>query len=87
MDERGVGHITATLNVNKVSEPHTMIYLGRATVFQNTIKFQGFGMDATKYSGRMVDGYLVMTYDGKEGSFFPIEETHIEPVATTSTAH
>lgn len=47
-----------------------IIYLGRATVFQKEIKFQGFGLDAKKFSGRVQENRLILTYDKQEGTQF-----------------
>jgi hypothetical protein len=77
MDERGVAHLTASLTVNRSGMPDTMIYLARATVFGGELRRQGFGVDAAKYSGELVshkaDRRLHMTYDGRKGSAFDID--------------
>ncbi len=76
LDLRGVGHLTASVTVNRMSVPDPVIYLARATVFQGEISFQGFGTDARKYSGRMVpyadDRRLLLSYDGVEETAFPV---------------
>lgn len=55
MDERGVAHLTASMTVNRPHHDDTIIYLARATVFHGETRVQGFGTDATKYSGCLVD--------------------------------
>lgn len=76
LDHRGVGHLTASVTVNRMSIPDPVIYLARATVFQGEIGLQGLGTDARKYSGRMVpyadDRRLLLSYDGVEESAFPV---------------
>ncbi len=76
LDQRGVGHLTASVTVNRMSVPDPVIYLARTTVFQGEIGHQGFGTDARKYSGRMVpygeDRRLVLSYDGVEQTAFPV---------------
>jgi hypothetical protein len=54
-----------------VNRPHlddTIVYFARATVFAGETRVQGFGTDATKYSGRIVeykgDKRLLLTYEG-----------------------
>lgn len=72
LDERGVGHLTASVTVNRPHFPDTIIYLARATVFAGETKIQGFGTDASKYSGRMIeyrgDQRLLLTYAGIDSS-------------------
>lgn len=78
MDARGVSHLTASLTVNRSAMPDTMIYLARSTVFGGEMKTQGFGTDARKFGGHLVeykgDRRLHLTYDGREGSNFDIEK-------------
>lgn len=68
LDERGVGHVTASITVNRPHFLDTIIYLGRATVFDGLAHVQGFGVDASKYSGRIVEHHgdkrILLTYDG-----------------------
>ncbi len=68
LDERGVGHLTAALTVNRPHLDDTIVYLARATVYGGETRAQGFGVDATKYSGRIVDyrgdRRLLLVYDG-----------------------
>jgi hypothetical protein len=72
LDERGVGHLTASVTVNRPHFPDTIIYLARATVFNGSSCIQGFGTDASKYSGRVVeaegDRRLLLTYEGRDCS-------------------
>lgn len=67
LDERGVGHLTASLTVNRPHQDDTIIYLARATVSGGHTTLQGFGTDATRYSGRVVDHKterrLLLVYD------------------------
>ncbi|MBX3220408.1 MAG: hypothetical protein KF795_07820 [Labilithrix sp.] len=78
MDERGVAHLTASLTVNRPGMADTIVYLARATVFGGELRTQGFGVDATKYGGAMVDHRaerrLRLTYDGVGGADFPIRK-------------
>ena len=72
LDERGVGHLTASLTVNRPHIDDTIVYFARATVFGGETRVQGFGTDASKYSGRVVeyrgDRRLLLTYDGIDSS-------------------
>lgn len=76
MDERGVGHLTASLVVNRSAMPDTMMYFARSTVFGGEITTQGFGVDARKYAGKLVsyksDRRLHLTYDGHSAAAFDI---------------
>lgn len=76
MDERGLAHLTASLIVNRPGMPDTIIYLARATVFDGEMAVQGFGVDARKYGGAMIDHRnekrLCLTYDGRADASFPI---------------
>jgi hypothetical protein len=78
MDERGVAHLTASLTVNRSAIPDTMIYLARATVFAGELATQGFGVDARKFTGKMVDHKadrrLHLAYDGQSGRDFAIQK-------------
>lgn len=77
LDERGIGHVTASLTVNRVNEPDTVIYLGRATAFGGEMRTQGFGARATSYGGHMEthegDRRLALTYEGVGGEQRPIK--------------
>lgn len=79
MDERGLGHLTASVAVNRVSQSDPLVYLARASVFQGEIRYQGFGTDARRYSATTtllgVDRRLRLTYDGNHGENMPIERS------------
>jgi hypothetical protein len=74
LDERGVAHVTASTTINGTNN---LFYFGRATVFGGLFKIQGFGLDASKYSGSIKEvlakKYLVLTYDGKPGDQLEVE--------------
>ncbi len=89
LDERGLAHLTASVTVNRPHFPDTIVYLARATVFGGETSVQGFGTDASKYTGRIVeyqgDRRLLLIYEG-------IDATEHRPVVTkytvkTSSAH
>ncbi len=48
LDERGVGHMTAHVQVNNRESKEKILYCARATVFNGEIIEQGLGTDATK---------------------------------------
>lgn len=76
LDERGVGVLTASITMNRVSMPDTVVYLGRASVFEGEIRVQGMGTDARRFGGRCVDllgGSLQLTYDGTAMGEFAVE--------------
>lgn len=79
LDERGVGHTTASITLNRPHMDDTIVYLARATVFGGQIRVQGLGTDARKYSAHFVkrhdDPRLVLAYGGHEIGGYPIEET------------
>ncbi len=87
LDERGVGHLTASVTVNRISTADPVIYLARATVFGGTVTIQGLGTDARKYSGKMAgigrDANLQLTYDGQAADAYPIERTRYDVVRKT----
>lgn len=72
LDERGVGHLTASTTVNRASVADPVIYLGRATVFGGQVRVQGLGLDARRYGAKLVthkaDRRLLLTYDGRPPS-------------------
>jgi hypothetical protein len=82
LDERGLAHATASLTINRVSLDDTLLYLARGTTFNGEIRVQGFGTDATRYQGRIVDHdgdrRLVLTYDGQSGAVFSRRVTEYE---------
>ncbi len=77
IDERGIGHLTASIVVNRTSQSDPLIYLARATVFGGEIRSQGLGTDARLYSGKMVDegesSNLMMSYANQPTTDPPIE--------------
>lgn len=82
LDDRGVGHLTASVTVNRVGQADTSLYVRRATVFQGEVRSQGLGLDAKKYGGTFVvhrgDKRLRMTENGHDGSTLPVEVEKIE---------
>ncbi len=72
LDERGMGHLTASMTVNRPHIDDTIVYLARATVFQGETRVQGFGTDASRFSGRTVeyrgDKRMLLIYDGHDAS-------------------
>lgn len=76
LDERGMGHLTASVTVNRPHHPDTLLYMARATVFDGQTRVQGFGTDASKYSARLSehngDKRVVLTYDGLEAKAHPM---------------
>ena len=89
LDERGVGHLTASTTVNRPHLDDTILYFARATVFNGELKMQGFGTDAEKYSGHLVryhdDNRIMMEYDGRSVSDHPVETTTYK--VATSPSH
>lgn len=83
MDERGLGHLTASMTVNRPHHDDTIIYLARATVFGGKTRVQGFGTDASRYSGRAVmhngDLRLMLAYDGVEPTAHAIRSSEYTP--------
>jgi hypothetical protein len=78
MDERGMGHLTATTTINIPFSDDPVIYLARATVFNGVIRIQGLGADATKYKGKIInhagEKQLLLIYDGLDNDNLPIQE-------------
>eukprot|EP00287_Rhodomonas_sp_CCMP768_P002475 CAMPEP_0196720306 /NCGR_PEP_ID=MMETSP1091-20130531/3108_1 /TAXON_ID=302021 /ORGANISM="Rhodomonas sp., Strain CCMP768" /LENGTH=524 /DNA_ID=CAMNT_0042061489 /DNA_START=119 /DNA_END=1693 /DNA_ORIENTATION=+ len=73
LDERGVGHMTAQVQVNNREGFETILYCARATVFNGVITEQGLGTDASKFTAEMVtnkDGVqqVKLIYDGVQDS-------------------
>jgi hypothetical protein len=83
LDERGLGHLTASTTVNRPHLDDTIIYFARATVFDGEVKVQGFGTDATKFGGRIVeyrgDRRLLLTYDGIDANEHRTRSWKYEP--------
>jgi len=78
LDERGLGHLTASTTINIPSRDDMVIYLARATVFGGMIRIQGLGTDARKYQGKMTaykgEKRLILAYDDLDGDDLPIQE-------------
>ncbi|NJL47730.1 MAG: hypothetical protein HC929_09925 [Leptolyngbyaceae cyanobacterium SM2_5_2] len=78
MDERGLGHLTATTTVNRPSRDDLVIYLARATVFNGMVRIQSLGTEAKRYSGKLVEyageQRLQLRYDDWDSENVPIEE-------------
>ncbi len=76
LDERGVGHTTASITINRPVQDDTIIYLARATVFNGEIKIQGLGTDASLYSAYLKyhrnEHRLVLTYDNHAIGEYPV---------------
>jgi hypothetical protein len=77
-DERGLSHLTASVTVNRPAMVDTIVYLGRATVFDGEIRTQCLGLDAKKYAGQLVahksgDRRLELRYAGHDPNGVPIE--------------
>jgi hypothetical protein len=76
LDERGLGHLTASMTVNRVATAGRLCYLARALVFQGEIRVQGLGLDARRYGADFVayqgDRRLQLTYDGRPHTDLPI---------------
>ena len=92
LDERGVGHLTASVTVNRPHIDDTIIYLARATVFGGATRIQGFGTDASKYSARTVeyrgDKRLLLTYDGHDAtSHQPVETRYLPRGSAAGVGH
>jgi hypothetical protein len=83
MDERGLAHLTASMTVNRPHHDDTILYLARATVFHGRTRVQGFGTDASLYSGRTVEQHgdrrLLLLYDGRNPAEHPVRETAYPP--------
>lgn len=78
MDERGLGHVTASITINRPDQDDTILYLARATVFNGKIQYQGLGTDARKYSARL-EPYkggrrLLLTYHHQGEGAYPVAE-------------
>ncbi len=78
-DERTLGHMTATLTVNRVGRRDTLIYLARGTQLGGERRVQGFGTDASRYGARTEkhagEARLVLTYEDRPLTGFPIAQT------------
>eukprot|EP00288_Rhodomonas_lens_P013116 CAMPEP_0177695800 /NCGR_PEP_ID=MMETSP0484_2-20121128/3648_1 /TAXON_ID=354590 /ORGANISM="Rhodomonas lens, Strain RHODO" /LENGTH=530 /DNA_ID=CAMNT_0019206745 /DNA_START=40 /DNA_END=1632 /DNA_ORIENTATION=- len=81
LDERGVGHTTAQVQINNGDNNECILYCARGTVFRGEMRTQGLGTDASKYSGKIVtqkDGSkrIRLIYDNRED--FPIRVSKYE---------
>ena len=78
IDERGVGHLTASTTVNRPSRDDLVIYLARATVFNGKIRIQSLGSEAERYGGKLVEyageKRLQLRYDDWNSEQLPVEE-------------
>jgi hypothetical protein len=83
MDERGLAHLTASMTVNRPHHDDTIVYLARATVFNGETRVQGFGTEASKYGGMLVDHggdvRLQLTYEGQGHAAHEIATTKYAP--------
>eukprot|EP00288_Rhodomonas_lens_P017714 CAMPEP_0177711336 /NCGR_PEP_ID=MMETSP0484_2-20121128/11807_1 /TAXON_ID=354590 /ORGANISM="Rhodomonas lens, Strain RHODO" /LENGTH=522 /DNA_ID=CAMNT_0019223063 /DNA_START=126 /DNA_END=1695 /DNA_ORIENTATION=+ len=71
LDSRGIGHMTAQVQVNNLENKETILYCARATVYNGEIREQGLGTDARLYEAMMMkDGNVKFSYDGKTD--FPV---------------
>ena len=88
MDQRGLAHLTASVTVNRPGTSDTIVYLARASVFDGQLTTQGFGVDARKYSGQMVqhraEQRLRLSYDGATSSNFRIQRERYDVRETPS---
>jgi len=71
LDERGVGHMTAQVQINNGDNNECILYCARGTVFNGEMRVQGLGVDASRYSAKMVtmrDGKkrVKILYDGTD---------------------
>ncbi len=78
IDERGIGHLTASTTVNRPSRDDLVIYLARATVFNGKIRIQSLGSEAERYGGKLVEyageKRLQLRYDDWNSEQLPVEE-------------
>lgn len=78
IDERGLGHLTASTTVNRPSRDDLVIYLARATVFGGKVRIQSLGTKAARYSGKLIkyagEQRLQLIYDNFDSDNLPIEE-------------
>jgi len=83
LDERGMGHLTASMTINRPHIDDTIVYLARATVFGGETRVQGFGTDATRYSGRTVsyggDKRILLLYDGLDSTHHGVRSSTYTP--------
>ena len=48
LDERGVGHMTAQVQINNGDNNECILYCARGTVFNGEMRVQGLGVDASR---------------------------------------
>jgi hypothetical protein len=76
LDERGMGHLTASITVNRPSRDDLVIYLARATVFGGQVRIQCLGTHAEKYSGSLSEyageRRLQLLYDDLDCDHLPV---------------
>lgn len=91
LDERGVGHLTASITVNRTSADDPVIYLARSTVFGGKVQTQGLGTDARKYSGKLEDHKgtmrLILSYDGTPADGYAVSSYDYPVVSAPQTVH
>jgi hypothetical protein len=78
IDERGLGHLTASTTVNRPSRDDLVIYLARATVFNGKVRIQSLGTHAECYAGKLgehaSEKRLQLRYDDWDNEGLAIEE-------------
>ena len=79
LDERGVAHLTASMDINTGTREDTVIQLARATLFDGRVRIQGLGTDASRYAGMFFehrdvadDKRLQLSYDGSPIDGLPV---------------
>lgn len=78
LDERGLGHVTASLTMNRPEQDDTILYLARGTACNGKIQYQGLGTDARKYSAKLVEyknsRRLLLSYQDQAEDAYPIAQ-------------
>jgi hypothetical protein len=78
IDERGLGHLTASTTVNRPSRDDLVIYLARATVFNGKVRIQSLGTHADRYGGWLGEHAgekrLQLRYDDWDNEGLAVEE-------------
>ncbi len=79
MDTHGVAHLTASMVVNRRTRDDTVILLGEGIIFNGRTHSRGFGADASKFSGRVVEHHgdkrMLLTYYGEAPEGFGVRES------------
>ncbi len=88
LHQRALAHLTASVIVNETASDGLIIYLGRATGFNGVLRHQGFGTDASQYSGSLVKHHddkprLELTYNRWRQGQFPVDSI----IYTVGQAH